>query len=147
MSARSPQPEGHPQEEAAATSKDQGGETCDLSNCDLSAYEEALKDLDFTSDFAPFLTAGIPDEIRKRALAKLWICSPLIAQPDELDDYLEDFSEAAMGAAPDALKTAYAIGQGFWAQESTAALPQCGEPENGDQEPVEMNGTPHKTGA
>lgn len=72
--------------------------------------------LDFTSDYRQFMDNNVPDEIRNRALQKLWSSSDLIAQPDELDDYLEDFREAAKALPADLARSAYIVGRGFLEQ-------------------------------
>jgi hypothetical protein len=69
--------------------------------------------LDFTSDYRRFLQAQVPDDVRNRALKMLWSSHETISRPDDLDDYLEDFSEEAMAIAPELARSAYQIGRGF----------------------------------
>ena len=91
-----------------------------------------LDRLDFSSDYTPFLNAGIPEEVASRALRKLWSSSDIIARPDELDDYLEDFTEAAMALSPEAARSAYRIGRGLVGDENVpgrgADCSDAGEP-------------------
>ena len=69
--------------------------------------------LDFSSDFSRFLGANVPDHVRNRALKALWSSHDTISRPDDLDDYLEDFSEEAMALPAELVKSAYKIGRGF----------------------------------
>jgi Protein of unknown function (DUF3306) len=69
--------------------------------------------LDFSSDFRRFMSETVPDGVRNRALQILWSSSDIIGRPDELDDYLEDFSEEAMALPAEVAKSAYRIGAGF----------------------------------
>jgi len=51
---------------------------------------EDLPDIDslkYESDFTAFLQAGVPEELRNRALRKLWTSNPLLANLDGLNDY------------------------------------------------------------
>lgn len=72
-----------------------------------------FQSLDFHSDYRRFMKAAVPDEVRRKALRKLWSSNDIISQPDELDDYLEDFREEVMGLPEGMAKSAYEIGRGF----------------------------------
>lgn len=69
---------------------------------------DQLKDGD---DFAAFMNTAVPDHLRRRALRKLWLSNPALANLDGLVDYGEDFTDAAM--VPEVLNTAYKVGRGF----------------------------------
>jgi len=58
-----------------------------------------IETLDKDSDFTPFLGVGVPDELRRLALKKLWASDPVLANLDGLNDYDEDFSALGMIAA------------------------------------------------
>jgi len=81
--------------------------------------EEILERLDLPDpdqltagdDFKAFMTSAVPDHLRKRALRKLWLSNPALANLDGLVDYGEDFTDAAM--VPEVLNTAYKVGRGF----------------------------------
>jgi hypothetical protein len=78
--------------------------------------------LDFSSDYRRFMSGGVPDHVRTRALQQLWTSSDLIAQPDELDEFLEDFRDQAK-ALPSALaRSAYRIGRGFADAEADSVV-------------------------
>lgn len=63
-----------------------------------SAGDPAPEDLDLPaidsltekSDFTAFLREGVPDDLRKLALRKLWRVDPVFSIIDGLDDYDED---------------------------------------------------------
>ena len=62
-------------------------------------------------DFQAFLRAGIPAGLRARALRRLWLSDPVLANLDGLNDYEQDFTDKAT-VRPD-LKTAYRVGKGL----------------------------------
>lgn len=70
-----------------------------------------IETLDETSDFSAFLREGVPEELQRRALRKLWRLDPVLANLDGLVDYGEDFTDAAL--VVDNLKTAYKVGRGL----------------------------------
>lgn len=83
--------------------------------------------LDAASDLRPFLQPGVPAELKRRALRRMWKVNPIIATPDGLDDYyvVNDFSDASTAVAD--LRTLYRVGRGMLAsaeEEGTeAAVP------------------------
>ncbi|WP_299422837.1 DUF3306 domain-containing protein [uncultured Shimia sp.] len=62
-------------------------------------------------DFSVFLEKAVPERIRRRALRKLWLSNPVLANIDELVDYGEDFTDSAM--AVEAIQTTYQVGKGM----------------------------------
>jgi len=69
--------------------------------------------LEFSSDFTRFMRRDVPSHLRAKGLKALWTSHDTISRPDDLDDYLEDFSEDAMALPPELVKSAYEIGCGF----------------------------------
>ncbi|MCV0424577.1 MAG: DUF3306 domain-containing protein [Roseibium sp.] len=65
-------------------------------------------------DFSRFLSAKVPDHLRRRALRRLWGLNPVLANLDGLVDYADDFTDAAT-VIPD-LQTVYKIGKGMLEQ-------------------------------
>ncbi|WP_135078959.1 DUF3306 domain-containing protein [Terasakiella sp. SH-1] len=51
-----------------------------------------IESLTEESDFSAFMKQGVPEELQKLALRKLWKSSPIFANLDGLNDYDEDFS-------------------------------------------------------
>ena len=75
--------------------------------------ELGLKDPDEMQagdDFAAFLKAAVPDRLRRRALRRLWLSNPVLANLDSLVDYGEDYSDAA--TVVENLQTAIQLGRG-----------------------------------
>ena len=62
-------------------------------------------------DFAAFMRTGVPEFLKKRALRKLWLTNPALANLDGLLEYGEDYTDAAM--VPEVLATAYKVGKGL----------------------------------
>ncbi len=90
-------------------------------------------------NFAAFMAKAVPARLRNRALRKLWISDPVLANLDELLDYGEDFTDAA--TVVENLQTAYQVGKGF--VDKVAGLPEsgaeedAGSPEEPAEEPAE----------
>lgn len=64
-------------------------------------------------DFKVFLTETVPARIRNRALRRLWLTNPVLANVDGLVDYGEDFTDAS--CVIENLQTAYQVGKGMTA--------------------------------
>jgi hypothetical protein len=62
-------------------------------------------------DFSAFMARAVPEHLRRRALRKLWVSNPVLANLDGLVDHGEDYTDAAT-VMPD-MKTAYQVGQGM----------------------------------
>lgn len=92
--------------------------------------------LDGNSDYRPFMSANVPDEIRNKALNKLWLSDPVLSGPDQLSDYMEDFTDAARAVPPGLLKTAYKVGQGFLSDEEAAEWDRLGRKEPAQTKPA-----------
>lgn len=70
-------------------------------------------DLQPGDDFRGFMAKAVPDRLRRRALRKLWLTNPVLANVDGLVDYGEDFTDAA--CVIENLQTAYQVGKGMTA--------------------------------
>ena len=53
-----------------------------------------IDSLDKDSDFSVFLRDGVPEELKRLALRKLWRTDPVFAVIDGLDDYDDDYRTA-----------------------------------------------------
>lgn len=62
-------------------------------------------------NFAAFMAKAVPTRLRNRALRKLWVSDPVLANLDMLVDYGEDFTDAA--TVVENLQTAYQVGRGY----------------------------------
>ncbi|GAB2184343.1 DUF3306 domain-containing protein [Roseibium sp. LAB1] len=67
--------------------------------------------LEKDDDFAQFLAKTVPERLRRRALRRLWLSNPVLANLDGLNDYDDDFTDAS--TAGQVVKTAYEVGRGF----------------------------------
>ncbi len=54
-----------------------------------------IEKLEYESDFTVFMDEKVPKVLKRMALRKLWLSSPILANVDGLNDYDEDFSDAA----------------------------------------------------
>ncbi len=70
-----------------------------------------LETIDENSDLSLFLKEGVPEALKRKALATLWRSNPVFANIDGLNDYDEDF------ANPDLIMktftSAYQAGRGY----------------------------------
>jgi hypothetical protein len=81
-----------------------------LTETDLAPID--FEALDFNSNYSRFMLPQTPDAARSKALRKLWASHPVFSQPDGLQDYAKDYTDAAARLS-DAAHSAYRIGQGF----------------------------------
>jgi hypothetical protein len=96
-------------EEAAVLEADQAEKT------DIELLEElGLPDPDnmmMGDDFSAFMSKAVPDRLRRRALRRLWLANPALANLDGLLDYGEDFTDSA--TVIENMQTAYQVGKGM----------------------------------
>lgn len=127
----------HPSEEtdASAAPLSQGSDdACGGTGAGEAEPQELPKDfsdfdyetLSFESDYEQFMKAEVPDDVRNSALRKLWVSSPVLANTDGLDDYCEDYTDAAVCKGP--VKTAYRFGRGFLSDAEVATWEALGKP-------------------
>ncbi len=74
-----------------------------------------IETLDKDADFSVFMHKKVPDALRRRALRRLWKVDPTFAFRDGMNDYDEDYTDAAM--VVEGLKTAYQVGKGMVSPE------------------------------
>ena len=67
--------------------------------------------IELGTDITGFMRKEIPELLRRKALRSLWKSNPVLAVLDGLNDYDEDFTDAAN--ATGAVKTLYKVGQGM----------------------------------
>lgn len=85
---------------------------------DLAALPD-IDSLDERSDFSVFMQNGIPEELRTRALQRLWRLDPSFGHIDGLLEYGEDFT--GTGLAAEAVNTLYKVGKGMVSEEADTA--------------------------
>jgi len=85
--------------------------------------------LNYDSNYTSFMDKDVPHDIRNKALRKLWVSNPVLANMDGLDDYCEDYTDAAVCLPPGVMKTAYKFGRGFLDDKEVAEWEELGAPE------------------
>ena len=95
--------------------------TADLPPLDDQASEPpdlpSIEGLDKDSDFSVFMEQGVPEDLRRLALRKLWRLTS--SAPDGLDDYDEDYTLVKVVA--EKVSSLYRGGQGMPGAEDKAA--------------------------
>ena len=76
-----------------------------------------------------FLASQLPQRLKRRALRTLWRSNPVLACLDGLNDYEDDFTDAAV--VKEGMQTLYQVGRGFAerVQEIAEKLPEAAEAE------------------
>ena len=135
-------PDDAPRDGAADEAGDAQGAEVERGSAPLAPEVDALQQaraafadvdfdaLDFTSDYTRFMQPGVPDEIRNKALRKLWVSDPVLANMDGLHDYFGDYTDKAVASAP--VSTLYRVGRGFLSDREVAEWEQLGKPEGGE---------------
>lgn len=77
--------------------------------------------IELGTDITGFMRKEIPELLRRKALRALWKSNPVLAVLDGLNDYDEDFTDAA--TAGTAVKTLYKVGQGLIDKTKKADVP------------------------
>ena len=99
--------------------------------------------LNYKSDYTRFMKAGVPEAVRRRALRMLWRSNPILANIDGLNDYDEDFTDAAL--AVKVLSSNYKPGLGHLTEEerdasySEEARKAGAQPSEDDQDVEDMD--------
>ncbi len=108
--------------------------------------EEVLAELDLPDpdsmkqgdDFSAFMSDAVPQRLRRRALRQLWRSNPVLANLDNLVDYGEDYTDAAL--VVENLQSAYQVGKGMLrhleamaeaAEKAEKAVGEAAEDEDG----------------
>ncbi|MFQ5626375.1 MAG: DUF3306 domain-containing protein, partial [Methyloligellaceae bacterium] len=116
--AKEPEPEPEPEEDAKP------GEFDDFD----------FDKLNYGSDYTQFMKNGVPEAVRRRALRMLWSSNPILANIDGLNDYDEDFTDAAL--AVKVLTSNYKPGLGHLTEEERNAS-YSEEARKAGEQPVE----------
>lgn len=94
------------------------------------------EEMHFGDDFKAFMHKTVPMHIRRRALRKLWLTNPVLANVDGLVDYGQDFTDAAVGAG--VVETTYQVGKGMLRHLEALAEKEQREAAQADgEEPVD----------
>lgn len=79
----------------------------------------------YEDDFSIFMNKKVPEFLRRRALSKLWLLNPILANVDGLNDYDDDFTLAT--SALREFKSAYIPGKGYLFPEDDEVEEDVGE--------------------
>ncbi|MFP3920205.1 MAG: DUF3306 domain-containing protein [Dichotomicrobium sp.] len=117
--------------ETASVPAETTEEPCAPENESQAANEAAYDDVDFdaldySSDYTRFMGKDVPEMVQRRALRALWRSDPILANIDGLNDYDDDFTDAATVIKN--FVSSYKAGQGYRTDEEIAA-------ERGEEEP------------
>lgn len=74
-----------------------------------------IESLTADSDFSVFMKQGVPPALRRLALNKLWASDPVFNVIDEMVEYGEDYTDAAM--VVEGMKSAWVAGRGYATDE------------------------------
>ena len=85
-------------EEALALLREQDAELAEQ----ISAID--IDKLGYDDDFTIFMNKKVPEFLRRKALSKLWLSSPVLANLDGLNEYDENFRDT--GSVLEAVQTA-----------------------------------------
>ena len=100
-----------PEPDAAVAEEPEAPDTADEQPTVAPADLPNIDSLDKESDFSVFMQDGVPEQLRNRALRRLWRLDPAFASVDGLLEYDDDFTDAAL--AVEAVQTVYKIGKGM----------------------------------
>lgn len=78
------------------------------------------------ADFSVFMHEKVPEALRRRALRRLWRVDPAFSFLDGMNDYDEDYTDAAM--VVEGLKTVYQVGKGMLVEEEETEATEDGAP-------------------
>lgn len=121
--------------EAASESKAVG----DAARAEEPAFDPKdlpdIDSLDKESDFSVFMHEKVPEALRRRALRRLWRVNPVFSHLDGMNDYDEDYTDAAL--VVEGLKTAYQVGKGMLVEDEEPKPAGAGDPEPGTADAAE----------
>lgn len=142
-------------EARAAEAAEQSLRDADLAEKPESEILEALNlpdpdSLGLGDDFTAFMSRAVPERIRRRALRRLWLSNPVLANLDGLLDYNDDYTDKA--CVVENMKTTYQVGKGMLAHveemarqaalESDPAAVDMAQSEDAEAPEVEEAGEP-----
>ncbi|HEX6979926.1 MAG TPA: DUF3306 domain-containing protein [Alphaproteobacteria bacterium] len=85
-----------------------------------------IEQLTAESDYSVFLREGVPPEIRRKALRKLWVSDPVLSAPDIFDVYCQDYHQDPV--FPEGVKTLFKVGMGMITPDAEKEAESVDEP-------------------
>jgi hypothetical protein len=127
-----------PADQPAPDTPAETGEEARAEPAEPMAWEKIdIAALTHESDFSPFMQEGVPDNVRKQALDRLWQSDPMANISDGLNEYDEDYS--SWGIAKQVVKSAYKVGQGYLTDEEVATRDAEREAEDKERQVAELS--------
>ncbi|MCA1941624.1 MAG: DUF3306 domain-containing protein [Caenispirillum bisanense] len=108
--APQPEPEPEPEQEPETAAEPDGADADQAEAAeplDLPDIDSLTRD----SDYSVFMRAGVPADLRRQALRKLWRSDPVLANLDGLNDYDQNYAAPSIVGA--AVRTAYDVFKGY----------------------------------
>lgn len=102
----------------------------------LPPAESLTKD----SDYSLFMRPEVPEDLRQKALRRLWAADPVLSAPDPLDMHNLDYN--AVPTFPEGVKTLFRIGQGMLEPEPEAKVAEADGASRQAEEPAAAQGSP-----
>lgn len=123
--------------EAEAAEAVRAQEAAELAEREAQSDDEILQELGLPDpdtlqpgdDFSGFMARAVPERLRRRALRKLWLSNPVLANVDGLVEYGENYTDQAN--VIEGLQTAYQVGKGMLAHVQEMARQAEAEAEAG----------------
>ncbi len=94
--------------------------------------------LDYDSDYTRFMANNVPEMVKRRALRALWNSDPVFANLDGLNDYDEDFTDAAV--ITKGIESAWNVGKGYMTAKEEEQLESDQEVETATPDDGQENG-------
>ena len=91
------------------------------------------------SDYSLFMRSEVPEDLRQKALRRLWAADPVLSAPDPLDMHNLDYN--AVPTFPEGVKTLFRIGQGMLDPEPEAKVAEAGAASRQAEEPAAAQGS------
>lgn len=120
----------------AGTAQEHNEDEIEERELELAANRQAAEEIDIDtideeSDLSLFMKEGVPEALKKAALAKLWRSNPIFANIDGLVDYDDNFADPNL--IMKTFTSAYQIGKGYLKE----VLEEDNEETNSEQEVAE----------
>lgn len=99
--------------------------------------------LQLGDDFSGFMSKAVPDRLRRRALRRLWLSNPTLANVDGLVEYGEDYTDAA--TVVENIQTMYQVGKGMISKdeiseaEGVGIMSEAEDPDDQDPAPQDID--------
>ncbi len=101
-----------------------------------------IEELKYDSDFTVFMNEKVPETVRRMALRKLWRSNPILANLDGMNDYDEDYTDAAAVLINSVGKVLSGTRDKIWDDEKIAEVEGKVAESNSDQDDLNNKDEP-----